>query len=339
MSLTLQSCYLQSRTPLQILASNGSTLDALGREADRCQQNSRGLINKDFQDTMEVLVAMGESDPFHADQYGRNTFHLFHGPSSTYSWLKHHEQTGLACLSTQERYEILEQRLWSSWENSVQLFQDMLPYDTITKDLTQYVMNIRYLEGLNFLHTAVFRWIQSQADECGEAYQPSPEYQAQWESLITELIIKGSDVHNFRSGPCIPSPFTEIDLYNTPLSTIIRSIPITSSHPSRRAKQVIKVWLKLLHNAGVDLEEYGRVENEMRESGKISKVFHAFMSRCWNRLEITKLWIGHTPDDFYIELEDLYFTNELAADFWLWVEGPFDEEVKAQEMPGAWPVN
>jgi len=51
-------------------------------------------------------------------------------------------------------------------------------------------------------------------------------------------------------------------------------------------------------------------------------------------LEITQLRIGKTPEDFYIELEDLYFTTELAADFWFGIESASEGSMKL--MPGAW---
>jgi hypothetical protein len=61
------------------------------------------------------------------------------------------------------------------------------------------------------------------------------------------------------------------------------------------------------------------------------------VSGYWETIEITKIRIGGIPDDFYVEVEDIYFTTYLVADFWHCVEGPLDEDIKVQQIPGAWP--
>ena len=95
---------------------------------------------------------------------------------------------------------------------------------------------------------------------------------------------------------------------------------------------------------GIDLVQYGLVENELYESGKISwiVVLHTqwvgeFENYC--KFELLELRIGETPDDFYIEFEDLYVSTPLAAEFWCWVEGitnEYDEYDELPPIPGSW---
>ena len=101
----------------------------------------------------------------------------------------------------------------------------------------------------------------------------------------------------------------------------------------------MKAWLSLLGECGIDLEKYGETENAMYQDYRTKWNFGAEVSGYWETIQITQIWIGKMLDDFYfyVELEDLYFTTYLVADFWLWVEDPLDEDIKVQEIPGAWP--
>jgi len=99
----------------------------------------------------------------------------------------------------------------------------------------------------------------------------------------------------------------------------------------------VKSWLRLLSDCDVDLEKYGETENYMREDHAADWNMNMYLSGYWERREVTEIWIGETADDFRIELEDLYFTTDLVADFWGWVEAPSDEYLKVQEVSGAWP--
>lgn len=65
--------------------------------------------------------------------------------------------------------------------------------------------------------------------------------------------------------------------------------------------------------------------------------FPAWVSNYIENIAVANIWIGKTPDDFHIGIEDLYFTTYLVADFWFMVEISIDEETTVQEIPGAWP--
>lgn len=75
----------------------------------------------------------------------------------------------------------------------------------------------------------------------------------------------------------------------------------------------------------MDLVEFGRIENELYDEGELSwelvndiETVYGFKNYCV--FEILELRIGLTPKDFHIEIEDLYTSEDFAADFWLWEE-------------------
>jgi hypothetical protein len=106
---------------------------------------------------------------------------------------------------------------------------------------------------------------------------------------------------------------------------------------------ILKRWLQVLYDTGIDLIEYGQTENKLHESGKISWIDRIdiegfndgnFENEC--EFELLGLRIGETPDDFSIEFEDLYVSTPLATDFWLWAEAPLTELDESMPRPGSW---
>jgi hypothetical protein len=77
----------------------------------RCYHYSDRLIEDDFQDTIEMLHRIGNSDPFYTDEFGDTAFHRFLGPTSAFDWLRQNEQIELASLSPKETYEPIAYRV------------------------------------------------------------------------------------------------------------------------------------------------------------------------------------------------------------------------------------
>jgi hypothetical protein len=197
----------------------------------------------------------------------------------------------------------------------------MLPLGTITKDLAQYAIENGPSGGYNFLHLSVIWWIAALKIEDNNV----SVYRTELEALIKELILAGSDIH-FRRGRTNKTPLFSIILFG---------FDIGISFPwSRDTRNRVKAWLQLLSDAGVDLQEYG--ETEFATLVNDTSPDQLQVSDGSQKFEITNLRIGRTPEDFCLELEDLYFSNDLAADFWLWAEKSMKDN-PANEMPGAWP--
>jgi hypothetical protein len=293
-----------------------------GRKAgSRFHCQSSQPIQEDFQETIELLREKGDCDPFLADQFGRTALDIYSGPTSSLLWLRQQDQDEIAQMSVKEITGLLCRQICGDWDNYLPLFRAIAPQGWITEDIAKYKIEEGPLKGYTLLYVAIFAWREEfLADGIRK-----DKLVTGLESLIVELISKGSDIHIILDH--LPFP-------HTPLFHLIRK---TTYHDLRETNKVIRRWLELLSSAGVNLEQYGKTENTLRENKQVDWDFRALMSRFWNTLEITQVRIGSTPGDFYIELEDLYFTTELASDFWFEVEGALEHDRKTQKMPGAWP--
>lgn len=74
----------------------------------------------------------------------------------------------------------------------------------------------------------------------------------------------------------------------------------------------MKRWFEILKDTGVNLVEYGQVENAMHGRNETSWTFHLDIERSspwhenWCTFEMLELRIGESPEVSYIESEDLY---------------------------------
>jgi len=293
---------MRNRTPLHLLVS-GIWFDVHGRRDDAVDS---------FHETVKALYS-GDCDPFLTDPSGQTPFHVFRGPTRSLCWLRQQAETELANLSSQETYELLGRLFDLPWHNSVQLFWETIPRGTITRELTQYVMVSGPLKGYTFLQLVIIWWIR------GRTYKPPTTH---LNDLIQELILAGSDIHfrrAFRSGRFTPLLLVVREMIRW---HVLRERGIPSQH-TRSVEHGVKDWLRLLCDAGVDLEEYGKTEINMKHTKEILlwRGTHPFSFT----FEVTQLRFGKTPEDFSLEFEDLYFSSYLAADFWLWAEAALED--------------
>ena len=280
----------------------------------------------DFHNSMVALVE-GGSDPFFQDQYIRTALHSFNGPTSSLRWLKRQEALAMAELSPQEFADLLSLRTYDEWDSSFEVLTELLPEGNITPEIAQCCVQDRRLvtdgSGSTLLqHSSRWELADIQNHSSIES----------WQKLLLDLFKADRDLHAIMGSET---------LY-TVLSSLIHSLFYTRSFKTilRNAKRTVKGWLAILYRAGVDLAEYGRIENELHANGRTNWTFDAniesvkeFDNIC--RFKMIELRIGATPDDLYIEFEDLYVSASLAARFWKWVERPVDEDQMAS-MPGSW---
>jgi len=99
---------------------------------------------------------------------------------------------------------------------------------------------------------------------------------------------------------------------------------------------VIRMWLRLLHTSGVDLDEYGRKEKLAHTNSKVRKKWACRewlgFPRCrYLTYKLTSFSYGPEPSDwkFWIT-EDMSLMDKYFREFWDMVDHP------ERAMPGAW---
>jgi len=134
--------------------------------------------------------------------------------------------------------------------------------------------------------------------------------------LIKALIVAGSDLN-----VSLQEGHIEINY-----SILLLMVLCFLDKPRRELSNVVKIWLQLLSDAGVDLVEHGRMENILHRDGKsswtcIRNIENVESFENWCTFELLEMRIGKSPEDSYLEFEDLYVSEGLAVPFWLLVEG------------------
>ncbi|KAH7319434.1 hypothetical protein BKA65DRAFT_102195 [Rhexocercosporidium sp. MPI-PUGE-AT-0058] len=294
-------------TPLHILLNSGQLLIEHGRRAlsmGHSQPYSGSMAAQDFETTVQALVTSG-TDLMLEDQYARTAFHAYTGSTSAFHWLVQKGEWDIRTTSKEEKLDMVISLASSYAANLPELIGHFA-----TEKLTHVST-----DGTNIIHVIISVW--------AVALQREQSSSRGLESLIVDLIHGGVDLHA-----------TDSDI-STPLLVLLEMMKgeLTGSVYVRR-------WLEILDGAGIDLVAYGRIENEMHDNHKTEWTF-------WRNIETTdghkneccfelvELRIGKTPDDFYLEFEDLYVSASLAARFWNWAEAPSVEE-RMEAMPGSW---
>jgi hypothetical protein len=102
-------------------------------------------------------------------------------------------------------------------------------------------------------------------------------------------------------------------------------------NPIRTCNAALKIWLADLQTVGVDLDEFGRIEQQFYNSGYISKdiLYRRRIEGHVARERLINFTYGSSPDDWHIWFSES--TDAFAGDFWNLIER------QAEVMPGAWP--
>lgn len=92
--IALEHLLTRYRTPLQLLAISGYQFIELNRRSSYHHVSNRPIWD-DFQDTLEALYTIGNSDPFDTDACGSTAFHDFFGFDASYRWLRQKKKRNL----------------------------------------------------------------------------------------------------------------------------------------------------------------------------------------------------------------------------------------------------
>ena len=292
---------------MHLLLNTGHILTTDGRKAlnrEDHQLGYRTTIAHDFEKTIDVLLTNG-ADVTLEDQYSRTALHTYTGPSSTFQWLAQESEWDIKSLSYDDYMSILLCQGFYYETNGGELCRQLLTTQTL-----QTLAHATW-ENLYLLHSLITGWIFA-----------TKSSRLSFEDIIMDTIYAGANLHSVMEGGRTPLLF---------LLEVIGKKPVESG--------TIQRWLELLNRADVDLLEYGRIENEMHEKQETQWTLLKNLGTSEHKnnclFEIIQLRIGKTPEDFYIEFEDLYVSTPLAADFWDWVEAPSVEE-KIKATPGSW---
>jgi hypothetical protein len=138
-----------------------------------------------------------------------------------------------------------------------------------------------------------------------------------WNVLFCDFVAANIDIHHVVGRQTPLSAF---------LSGYFESFEYDMVTPSA-CNTALKIWLTDLKSAGVDLDDFGRAEKDLYDSGAIGEDYPASWVRGQYRL--INFTYGTSPHDWHLwisEASDLF-----AGEFWDMIQR--EEEV----MPGAWP--
>ena len=146
-----------------------------------------------------------------------------------------------------------------------------------------------------------------------------------WGSFVQRSLRTHVNIHQYVDGM---TPFLEF-YWGYHDSEIV---PVPQKHLFDLA---LKVWLRTLQEAGVDLELYGRIEERIWRTEWIPRESHQLSD--YHRLKwATKARLigfsyGPSIEDWHLWVSEP--SDSLAGEFWDLIERP------VEVMPGAWPIN
>ena len=276
-----------------MLSSVGGYLTYGGREElTWTHYESHRDVTEDIHETIDVLTTKGDTDTLLEDQFGFTPFHLFTGRTDSFAWLRRFEQVMLHNLSAEETWNILWSRMknFGSMTNNskVNQIREGIPGEKVPKHLTRNFPQSSALSSSgSFLSMTVKEWIESREiliDDFDEA----------WESLMLEFLEHDADLHVIA---------TDEGVNHT---ILMRLIFASLLPPKIDMSLVLRKWLKVLIKAGIDLEEYGREELDLHNSGNSSWEVLIDMGTMWMslgycRMVVSSFQIGQNPQDWNVE--------------------------------------
>jgi hypothetical protein len=148
-------------------------------------------------------------------------------------------------------------------------------------------------------------------------------------ALIRDLVKSGSNMHAITRRGLTPM----LGVLKSFLSHYFRK-PV-GSRAYEEDNMPFQIWLKELHDSGVDLENYGREEKRILESQRVGRewvcsAYHRSGLWAWMGFEIRLIGFSYGPEPedwrfWFVPVMEDYFT-----DFWEMIEHP------ERAMPGAW---
>ena len=114
----------------------------------------------------------------------------------------------------------------------------------------------------------------------------------------------------------------------TPLSDLLRvHIHIDDvKEEIIQTQKLLESWIECLHEAGVDLEEYGHIEADLYERGLVDWTFR--IGETSTKMNMTRLAWGPSPSDWKIQLEVLEEEYDMPGG---WIEEDQDESNRSEK--------
>jgi len=154
--------------------------------------------------------------------------------------------------------------------------------------------------------------------------------------LTTELLGAGADLH---------AVFTvsRDELSWTALLDILWWALYCTSGDLYWSKQEIEIWLDVLQDSGIDLQEYISMEKDMFD--KDTGLWACYIDvedvpgfENWCVFKLLDMKITGNGDSINFLFDDLWAITPLAAEFWDWIEDEdgLREDFDTSGIPGSW---
>jgi len=154
-----------------------------------------------------------------------------------------------------------------------------------------------------------------------------------WNAFFCEFMTAGIDIHHIAGqqtafAAFLSGFFEYFDMHRFIYWALHRFFRIKD--PTRTCNAALKIWLADLQIVGVDLDEFGRIEQQFYNSGYVYKdIYRWSMEGDGASERLINFTYGSSPDDWHVWFSER--TDPFVGDFWNLIER------QAEVMPGAWP--
>jgi hypothetical protein len=232
-------------------------------------------------------------------------------------------------FNANEIMDILWWKMENDWMSHLGLVCQLLPVGSITPELSRARFSTRFCEeGVTLLHMSSFNLVRCILDEDVATL----DY---WKKLTTELLRAGADLHAV-------TYFREELVYTTLLGILWGALYWTSGD-LYLSKRGTEIWLDVLQDSGIDLQECISIEKDMRDRVIGLWIYDVDIEDVpgfenWCVFELLDMKITGNGDSIHFLFDDLWATTPLAAEFWNWIEDGdgLREDFDISEIPGSW---
>ncbi|KAJ5955478.1 hypothetical protein N7501_009757 [Penicillium viridicatum] len=212
-----------------------------------------------------------------------------------------------------------------------ELIQTIIGQDILEAEVVQYECYAQYIQRMTTLVHLAARVMgcmqrRSQVDYSMYRLMEEPKLLViLWGSFVQRSLHTHVNIHQYIDGM---TPFLEFywGYYDSEV------VPVRQKHLFDLA---LKVWLRTLQEAGVDLELYGRIEERIWKTEWIPRESHQLpnyhMLDWATKARLIGFSYGPSIEDWHLWVSEP--TDSLAGEFWDLIERP------VEVMPGAWPIN
>jgi hypothetical protein len=289
-----------------------------------CWTREEPTIPNIFDDLVQFLAQDVQLlDPFE-ETSKEGDWVWFHGNTKTFAWLLRASNCTYQKRSVEECVLFALKVCRSHSREMSRLARIILK----GRDMNKYLCSIHDMDHITLLYCAAWNLGMFLSGAFGH-YEAELEDLQHLRALIKDLVKSGSNMHAItRSGL-------------TPILGILQSF---TYHYRRqpfglrayeRGNMAFQIWLKELHDSGVDLENYGREEKRLLESQRVEREwvcneYHGSGSRTWRRFKIRLIGFSYGPEPEEWRFWLVPVMKDYFTDFWDMIEHP------ERAMPGAW---